>query len=112
MMVPDHKLLKIKIRTGKCLLNLLYISGNDGAPGPPGPHTFIKGDIGFPGIQGLPGPQGPSGLPGQKGHQGDVLLQNEPHRVIPCDPTLFSHSPIIHIHLSNCFIIFVIFSQV
>lgn len=69
------KLLKIKT-TGKCLLKILYVSGNDGPPGPSGPHTFVKGDIGFPGIQGLPGPQGPPGLPGQKGQQGDLLLKN------------------------------------
>lgn len=72
---PHKKMLKIKT-SGKCLLKILYVSGNDGLPGPPGPHTFVKGDIGFPGTQGLPGPQGPPGLLGQKGQQGDLLLKN------------------------------------
>ena len=74
---------------------ILYISGNDGPSGPPGPLILVKGDIGFPGIQGLPGPQGPSGLPGQKGQQGDVLLK------IPCDPTFVLCS-----HFSSNIIIF------
>lgn len=49
------------------------ILGNDGLPGPPGPHTFIKGDIGFPGPQGPQGLPGPQGYSGQKGLQGDFI---------------------------------------
>lgn len=52
----------------------LCVLGNDGPPGPPGHHTFIKGDVGFPGDPGLPGPQGPAGFPGPKGLQGDLFF--------------------------------------
>lgn len=55
----------------------LCVLGNDGPPGPPGRHTFTKGDVGFPGNPGLPGPQGPAGFPGPKGLQGDLFFKNK-----------------------------------
>lgn len=70
------------------------VSGNDGPPGPPGRHTFIKGDIGFPGGQGLPGPQGPAGFPGPKGQQGDLIFLKKLRNTLLLLPRLHLHSHI------------------
>ncbi|CDQ91631.1 unnamed protein product, partial [Oncorhynchus mykiss] len=78
--------------------HLLY--SNDGPPGPPGLHTFIKGESGFPGSQGPQGPVGPSGFPGLKGQQGESSnhpIYNEP---IYYDQTSALITPLPSIHPS------------
>lgn len=81
----------------------MTVSGNIGPPGPPGHHTFIKGDIGFPGSSGLPGPQGPAGFPGPKGLQGDLVLFliffNEKHNFVMLPRLLYIRSAFTYLVL-------------